>query len=117
MKTISLEVTRRQALKTTVVAAAACASFATIRPARAQGAAGSKSGAATGPFTLPALPYPTDALEPHIDARTMEIHHDKHHAAYVTNLNKAITENPELGAKPIEELLANLNNLPEKARM
>jgi Fe-Mn family superoxide dismutase len=59
------------------------------------------------PFTLPALPYATDALEPHIDKMTMEIHHGKHHNAYVTNLNKALESAPELASKSIEELLAN----------
>ena len=59
------------------------------------------------PFTLPALPYVPDALEPHIDKMTMEIHHGKHHNAYVTNLNKALESAPNLGSKSIEELLAN----------
>jgi Fe-Mn family superoxide dismutase len=59
------------------------------------------------PFTLPALPYAPDALEPSIDKATMEIHHGKHHAAYVTNLNKALEAYPELESKTIEELLAN----------
>jgi len=59
------------------------------------------------PFTLPALPYPPDALEPHIDKMTMEIHHGKHHNAYVTNLNKALESAPALANKSIEELLAN----------
>jgi len=59
------------------------------------------------PFTLPALPYAPDALEPHIDKMTMEIHHGKHHQAYVTNLNKALESAPELANKTIEELLAN----------
>src|SRR5579863_6052401 len=59
------------------------------------------------PFTLPALPYAPDALEPHIDKMTMEIHHGKHHNAYVTNLNKALESAPELANKPLEELLAN----------
>jgi superoxide dismutase, Fe-Mn family len=59
------------------------------------------------PFTLPALPYAPDALEPHIDKMTMEIHHGKHHNAYVTNLNKALESAPNLGSKSIEELLAN----------
>ena len=58
-------------------------------------------------FTLPPLPYPADALEPHIDKMTMEIHHDKHHGTYVTNLNKALESAPELGSKSVEELLAN----------
>lgn len=58
-------------------------------------------------FTLPALPYAHDALEPHIDNATMEIHHGKHHNAYVTNLNKALESAPELAGKSLEELLAN----------
>ena len=59
------------------------------------------------PFSLPALPYASDALEPSIDKMTMEIHHGKHHGTYVTNLNKALESAPELGSKSIEELLAN----------
>jgi Fe-Mn family superoxide dismutase len=58
-------------------------------------------------FTLPALPYAFDALEPHIDAKTMEIHHDKHHQAYITNVNKALESAPDLASKTVEELLAN----------
>ena len=65
---------------------------------------------------LPPLPYPKDALEPHIDARTMEIHHDKHHQAYVTNLNNAIKGNAELENKSAEELIKNLNAVPEASR-
>jgi len=59
------------------------------------------------PFSLPPLPYATDALEPHIDKMTMEIHHGKHHNAYVTNLNKALESAPDLAGKTVEELLAN----------
>lgn len=59
------------------------------------------------PFTLPSLPYSPDALEPHMDKLTVEIHHGKHHAAYVTNLNKALEQAPELSGKSLEELLAN----------
>ena len=58
-------------------------------------------------FTLPSLPYAFDALEPHIDAKTMEIHHDKHHQAYITNVNKALESAPDLASKTVEELLAN----------
>jgi Fe-Mn family superoxide dismutase len=65
---------------------------------------------------LPALPYAYDALEPHIDARTMEIHHGKHHAAYVTNLNKALEGHPALEQKSITELLADLGSVPEAIR-
>jgi superoxide dismutase, Fe-Mn family len=66
--------------------------------------------------TLPPLPYPTNALEPHIDAQTMEIHHGKHHNAYVTNLNAALEKAPELQDKPLEELLRNLSSVPEAIR-
>ena len=66
-------------------------------------------------YELPALPYPKDALEPHIDAMTMEIHHGKHHAAYVTNLNKAI-EGTEWNNKSIEDILANVSKLPPAVR-
>jgi len=59
------------------------------------------------PFTLPALPYAPDALEPHIDKMTMEIHHGKHHQAYITNVNKALESAPDLASKSVEELLAN----------
>ena len=59
----------------------------------------------TMPYEVPPLPYPFDALEPHIDAQTMEIHHDKHHQAYVTNLNKALEGHPDLQSKPIEDLI------------
>jgi superoxide dismutase, Fe-Mn family len=67
-------------------------------------------------FTLPALPYGYDALEPHIDARTMEIHHTKHHQAYVNNLNAAIEKAPELQNKSIEELMRDVNSAPEAVR-
>jgi Fe-Mn family superoxide dismutase len=66
-------------------------------------------------YTVPALTYAFDALEPHIDARTMEIHHDKHHAAYVTNLNAAL-EGTGLGDQSIESLIANLDQVPEEKR-
>ena len=69
------------------------------------------------PFTLPALPYPTNALEPHIDAKTMEIHHGKHHNAYVSNLNSALEHNAEWANKSIEEILQSLDKLPEAIRM
>jgi Fe-Mn family superoxide dismutase len=68
------------------------------------------------PFTLPPLPYAFDALEPSIDAKTMEIHHDKHHNAYVTNLNKALEAHPNLQSKSLEELLSSLDSLPEAIR-
>jgi superoxide dismutase, Fe-Mn family len=67
-------------------------------------------------YELPALPYPANALEPHIDAKTMEIHHDKHHGAYVNNVNKAIAGKPDLEKLPVEQLIANLNALPAEVR-
>lgn len=68
------------------------------------------------PFTLPPLPYPNDALEPHIDARTMEIHHDKHHQAYINNLNAAIEKAPALQGKSLDDLMRNVNAAPEAVR-
>jgi Fe-Mn family superoxide dismutase len=67
-------------------------------------------------FTLPALPYAYDALEPHIDAKTMEIHHTKHHQAYVNNLNAAIEKAPELKGKSLDELMKGINTVPEAVR-
>ena len=72
--------------------------------------------AAPGPFSLPALGYAANALEPHIDARTMEIHHGKHHAAYVANLNAAVKDYPQVGAMPLEQMLAKLPELPDGIR-
>ncbi len=104
--------TRRQALKTTALAATAIATTPAI-----MAQTNTAAPVARAPFTLPPLPYATDALEPHIDARTMEIHHDKHHAAYVANLNKAIEQMPGVsGSLAIESLLQNLNSLPENIR-
>lgn len=67
-------------------------------------------------FTLPPLPYPEDALEPYIDKMTMQIHHDKHHGAYVTNLNKALESAPDLQNKSIEDLLGDIQSVPESIR-
>ena len=67
-------------------------------------------------FTLPALPYAYDALTPYIDEETMHLHHEKHHNAYITNANAALEKHPELADKTIEELLADLNSIPEDIR-
>ncbi|MEO8226195.1 MAG: superoxide dismutase [Gemmatimonadota bacterium] len=67
-------------------------------------------------YTLPPLPYDYTALEPHIDEQTMRIHHDKHHQAYVTNLNAALEPHPDLQQKPVEDLIANIDALPEAIR-
>ena len=69
-----------------------------------------------GPFSLPPLPYATNALEPHIDARTMELHHGKHHAAYINNLNAALKDHSQVAAMPLDQILAKLGELPEGIR-
>ena len=68
------------------------------------------------PHSVPPLPYDYNALEPHIDEQTMRIHHDKHHAAYVNNLNAALEKHPELQSKSVEELLKGINTVPEDIR-
>jgi Fe-Mn family superoxide dismutase len=98
-------VTRRHALRSAVAATAVLATsrlFGQSAPA--------------GPHKLPPLGYAFDALEPAIDAKTMEIHHGKHHAAYVTNLNKALADYPDLQKLTVEELLGSLDKVPEKIR-
>jgi Fe-Mn family superoxide dismutase len=70
----------------------------------------------TGPFTLPELPYDDAALEPHIDTLTMQIHHDKHHQAYVTNLNKAVADHPDLQTLTVEQIVMSLDAAPEAIR-
>ena len=72
--------------------------------------------AAPGPFQLPPLGYPFNALEPHIDARTMEVHHDRHHAAYVANLNNAVKDHADIASMPLQDILANLGEMPEAVR-
>jgi len=105
-------ITRREALKRSALLTAA---MAAAWPARLSAQAGAPA-APTGPFKLPPLPYGFDALEPHIDARTMEIHHDKHHQAYVTNLNKAVAGHEDLAIKSVEELVKDLAKVPDKIR-
>ncbi len=100
-------VDRRSFLKTSAFGVVA-AGAASCLPAVAFAAAGDA-------YTLPALPYAFDALEPFIDAKTMEIHHDKHHQAYVTNLNKAVS-GTDLGKQPVEKLISNLDQVPEEIR-
>ncbi len=101
--------TRRDMLRTSVAAAAAGPLlFAPARAAEEPAPAG---------FTLPKLPYDYDALEPSIDKETMQIHYDKHHAAYVANLNAALKKDaPDLMKKPIEAILTDLKSVPEAAR-
>jgi Fe-Mn family superoxide dismutase len=72
--------------------------------------------APAGPFKLDPLPYPTSALEPHIDAKTMEIHHDRHHQAYVNNFNAAVKDHAAVAAMPLPDILAKINEIPEAIR-
>jgi Fe-Mn family superoxide dismutase len=89
---------------------ATAAAFSTmVRPSLAEAAE-------EGPFTVPPLPYDFAALEPTIDAKTMELHHDKHHAAYVKNLNAAVKDHSQIAVMPLEEMLARLDELPEDIR-
>jgi superoxide dismutase, Fe-Mn family len=104
--------TRREALHATALASAAIVVTSGASVANAQPAP-----APTGPHKLPALPYAFDALEPHIDAKTMEIHHGKHHQAYVTNLNKALQGQDDLAQKPIQDVVKNLSAVPDTIRM
>jgi superoxide dismutase, Fe-Mn family len=109
--------TRRQAIKTTALATAACAAALPLANAQTTTTANTSIGDTLSPFKLPPLPYAYDALEPHIDAKTMEIHHDKHHAAYIANLNKALTGHDNLQSQSLEGLLMNPKSLPESIRM
>ena len=102
--------TRRQALKGTLLLGGSF--FISTRVTRAL----AQATAPSGPFKLAPLGYAFDALEPYIDARTMEIHYTKHHAAYVNNLNKAVADYPELQKMSVEELVTNLDKVPEKVR-
>jgi Fe-Mn family superoxide dismutase len=105
--------TRRKAIKTAALATAACATLLPGANAQPGPTVVAPVGESTSPFKLPPLPYAYDALEPHIDWRTMEIHHEKHHQAYVTNLNKALTGHAELEHKTLRELLGELFALPD----
>lgn len=80
------------------------------------GGARAQAAAPSGPYKLAPLPYAPTALEPHIDAKTMEIHHGRHHAAYVTNLNTALKDHGDLAKLPLEQLLAKLGDVPEAVR-
>jgi Fe-Mn family superoxide dismutase len=108
--------TRREAVKHTLVAAASGAALAALSDSTNARAQATAAPAPTGPFKLPPLPYAVDALEPHIDARTMEIHHDKHHAAYVAGLNRAVAEFPDAANQAVETLVGRLDSVPEQIR-
>ncbi|MDB5372114.1 MAG: Superoxide dismutase [Belnapia sp.] len=103
---------RRRTLLGAVALAGVFAAPRIFAPAFAQAPAP----APTGPFTLPALPYAPGANEPHIDAQTMEIHHGRHHAAYVANLNMVAKDHGQLASLPLEQILAKLGEMPEAVR-
>jgi superoxide dismutase, Fe-Mn family len=105
--------TRREAFRLGLGSLAAAWFGGSIFSALAQSTSAS---APTGPYTLPPLPYPYEALEPHIDTLTMQIHHDKHHKAYVDNANKLLADQPELAKLSPEDLLRNLDKAPEAIR-
>ena len=111
--TTSASMSRRHLmLAATGIAAAAVAP----RLAFAQAAAPATPAAGNAPFILPPLTYPVTAFEPHIDAKTMEIHHDRHHATYVANMNNFAKDTPVIGEKPLVEVLGNLNSVPDAIR-
>lgn len=112
------ELSRRDWMKGVAMGAAALTVGRLVGTANAQPPASmaAPTPAPSGPFSLPPLPYPAAALEPYLDATTMEIHHGKHHAAYVNNLNKALTGHAELATTSIEEILKGLGTIPEAIR-
>lgn len=113
MKTNRQLISRREALgRVTLLTLAGASASDSLRAQTAPPA----PAAVAGPFALASLPYSVDALEPHVDARTMEIHHGKHHAAYVANLNKAVADAPDLASKSVEDIVRNLASVPEKIR-
>ena len=107
-------INRRQAIKGVLMAGAALTALPNLSAFGAPAASTPDVG--TGPYKLPPLPYSYGALEPYIDARTMEIHHDKHHATYVKNLNAAVGAHSDLAQKTPEELLRDLDSIPEDIR-
>ena len=107
-------ITRRFAIKATLLSGAALLSREL--PTQAAPTPAPAAASPTGPFTLPPLPYGYDALEPYIDAKTMEIHHDKHHAGYVAKLNAAVVSQPALGSESLEEILKKLDKVEESIR-
>jgi len=108
-------ISRRTAIKTLALSASAATWARSVSSGQTPAPAAPAS-EAEEVFKLPPLGYDYDALEPYIDAETMKLHHDKHHAAYVSKLNQAIAKEPALGKKTIEELLTNLESVPEEIR-
>lgn len=105
---------RREVMK--VMGMTAIAGLCGVYPTIATGQSSQTSGSATTPYAVPPLPYEYDALEPYIDAQTMHLHHDKHHAAYVKNLNAAVADHPQLSKLPVDDLIKHLDGVPESIR-
>ena len=99
-----------------LAAGAAALLLPRVRKAAAQGVVPAPPADPAYPFAVPPLPYAPTANEPHIDAQTMMLHHDKHHGAYVANLNAAVKDYPQVAAMPLSQILAKLNELPEGIR-
>jgi Fe-Mn family superoxide dismutase len=108
--------TRREALTLLAGTAAVTVTTRLFAGPRTPQPAPAAAAVPSGPFALPPLPYPADALEPHIDAQTMTIHHGRHHQAYVNNLNAALKDRADLQKKPLEQLLGQLEALPAEIR-
>ena len=91
-------------------------SVALLERAGLSQSAAPNSAAVGGPYKLPPLPYAYDALEPYIDAETMHLHHDKHHASYVEHLNAAVAVHPDLASRTVQDLVTHLDSVPEDVR-
>jgi superoxide dismutase, Fe-Mn family len=109
-------ITRRRVLVGTASVAAAAFANGVMPVGAAAQAQPATAAPPSGPFKLDPLPYATKALEPHIDAKTMEIHHDRHHQAYVTNLNNAVKDHSNVASMPLQDILAKLAEMPEAVR-
>ena len=105
---------RREVIK--AMAITAIVGLCGMYPEIAAGQTPKTSDGTTTPYTVPPLPYQYDALEPYIDAQTMHLHHDKHHAAYVKNLNAALADHPDLAKFPVDDLVKHLDRVPETIR-
>ncbi len=109
-----MSLSRRHAIGLGAMLAATAAARALAQTPPSTGPA--STGSPTGPFILPPLPYAPEKNEPHIDAQTMSLHHDRHHAAYVANLNAAVKDHSAVAAMPVQDILAKLGEMPEAVR-
>jgi len=105
---------RREVMK--VMGMTAIAGLCGVHPTITTGQTAQTGSSAATPYVVPPLTYEYDALEPYIDAQTVHLHHDKHHAAYVKNLNAAVADHPELSKLPVDELIKHLDRVPESVR-